>query len=460
MRNGRPISSVLLDGDATVVNLKASLATLCRSSVDTKLFFFAGHGYANDKGVYLVTADDSEDGPGISLDWLRDQVLAARNTVILILDCCHSGAASVRNNPAHRWMSEADVDRSIGSLGSGKILLAACASDKMAVELPEAAHGIFTFHLLEGLTGQASNLRGTITPIGLFDYVAGGLARDGCQTPIFKGEQAGSVILGAGFDPPAPFSLNPLTPSETDTDLDIISQLEQQATRHLNTYLEQTAVPYEKWKTEGFHKATQLLEPILRWFRRTISENPELLSRTIFSDAHSEANARLTQLGALSEGTYTGEGRVEKRLGAGAFGTVWKVESPNQKALAYKIYHSNEIDIKDKVARFERGYRAMQQLEHPHIVRVHKYTPCPIGFYMDFVDGPNLRDFIGTISEPSEVLELLIKVAETLQVLEQFHSPPALAGGSAAIFYAAPAGNRLPGRAYQGGRQRPVRHRT
>ena len=57
----------------------------------------------------------------------------------------------------------------------------------------------------------------------------------------------------------------------------------------------------------------------------------------------------------------------------------------------------------------------MQQLEHPHIVRVHKYTPCPIGFYMDFVDGPNLRDFIGTISEPSEVLELLIKVAETLQ---------------------------------------------
>ena len=156
-------TSVLLDGDATVVNLKASLATLCRSSADTKLFFFAGHGYANDKGVYLVTADDSEDGPGISLDWLRGQVLAARNTVILILDCCHSGAASVRNNPAHRWMSEADVDRSIGSLGSGKILLAACASDKMAVELPEAAHGIFTFHLLEGLTGQASNLRGTIS---------------------------------------------------------------------------------------------------------------------------------------------------------------------------------------------------------------------------------------------------------------------------------------------------------
>ena len=137
--------------------------------------------------------------------------------------------------------------------------------------------------------------------------------------------------------------------------------------------------------------------------------------RQVFTDAYSEAKARLTQLGALSEGTFTGEGRVEKRLGSGAFGTVWRVDSPNQRVLAYKIYHSTEIDLKEKVARFERGYRAMQQLEHPHIVKVHKYTQCPVGFYMDFVDGPNLRDFIGALSEPADTLELLIKIAETLQ---------------------------------------------
>ena len=362
----------------------------------------------------MVAADGSDDSPGISLEWLREQVLTAKNTVILILDCCHSGSASVRT-AAYRWLSEGDIDRSIGALGSGKIVLAACASQEMAVETKEAAHGIFTFHLLEGLMGQASNPRGIITPIGLFDYVAGRLGEDGFQTPMFKGEQAGSIILGAGFTPPAPFSLNPLTLSETDTDLDIISQLEQEAAQQLNTYLEQTSVPYEKWKTEGYYKATQLLEPVLRWFRRTISENPELLSRTTFADAYSEAKARLTQLGALSEGTHTGEGRVDKRLGSGAFGTVWRVESADQRVLAYKIYHSSEIELKEKVARFERGYRAMQQLEHPHIVRVHKYTNCPVGFYMDFVDGPNLRDFIGTISEPSDTLELLMKIAETLQ---------------------------------------------
>ena len=263
--------------------------------------------------------------------------------------------------------------------------------------------------------GQASNLRGIVTPIGLFDYIADRFGEDGLQTPTFKGEQAGSVILGAGFAPRAPFSLNPLTPSDTATDLDVLSQLEQQASQQLSTYLEQTTLPYERWKTEGFRKATQLLEPLLRWFRRTISENPELLSRHTFTEAYSEAKARLTQLSALSEGTHTSEGRVERRLGSGAFGTVWRVQPSDERVLAYKVYHSTEIDLREKVARFERGYRAMQQLEHPHIVRVHQYTNCPIGFYMDFVDGPNLRDFIGPVREPHEILELLIKIAETLQ---------------------------------------------
>ena len=408
-------TSLLLDQEATFGNLKTALSSLFKSSAQTKLFFFAGHGYASDKGVYLVSTDESDDNPGISLNWLREEILAAKNTVVVILDCCHSGAASLRTSSAHRWLSEGDIDRSMGALGSGKILLAACGPHEMAAETKDTGHGIFTFHLLEGLLGQASNPRGIITPIGLFDYIASRFGEDGFQTPMFKGEQAGSITLGAGFSPPLPLSLNPLTLAEAQSDIDVICQLEQEATQHLDSYLAQTAVPYDKWKTEGFHKATQLLEPILRWFSRTISENPELLSRTIFTDGYSEAKARLTQLGALSEGTFTGEGRIERRLGSGAFGTVWKVESLDQRILAYKIYHSTDIDLKEKVARFERGYRAMQQLEHPHIVKVHKYTQCPIGFYMDFVDGPNLRDFIGTFSEPSETLALLIRVAETLQ---------------------------------------------
>ena len=407
-------TELLLDQDATIKGIEQSITALLQGDAPTKLLFFAGHGCATDQGIFLVAADDTEDDPGVSFEWLRQQITSTVGTVILVLDCCHSGGAGIRARAAHRWISEGDLEHSIGALGEGKILLAACTSGQVALELDRSTHGVFTFHLLEGLMGQAANPRGVVTPFGLFDYVAGKLGEEGFQTPVFKGEQAGAIILGAGFAPPLPYFVSSPATSDADVDSRILDQLETQAMEHLNDYMNQTSTPYEMWKTEGFYKATQLLEPILRWFRRTVSENPGVLSRSKFSEAYSEAKARLIQLGALSEGTSTGIGRVDRQLGSGAFGTVWKIVCPDGRELAYKVYHSNEIDIRDKVARFERGYRAMKQLEHPHIVKVHRYTNCPIGFYMDFVNGPNLRDFVGAVNEPSDTLELLIKVAETL----------------------------------------------
>ena len=405
----------VLDAKATVNQIEASLSSLLRSPADIKLFFFAGHGYSDEAGVYLSTFDASDTDHGVNLEWLRDQVLAAKGTVILILDCCHSGAASVRSLGRSQIISDRDIDRSFGTFGIGKILLAACASDETTQEMSGLSHGVFTFHLLEGLIGPAANFRGIVTPFGLFDYIATKAEEDGFTKPVFKGEQAGSVILGSGLSPIPQLNLQPANPSEATASPDAIVRLEQQATRQLNDYTEQTFVPYETWKTEGYHKATQLLEPIIRWFERTANENPELLARQQFAGAYSEAKARLTQLGAVSEGIFTSQGQVVKRLGAGAFGTVWQVHQADGGQLAYKIYHPTEIEVKEKVARFDRGYRAMRQLEHPHIVSVHGETKCPIGFYMDLVDGPNLRDFVGTVSEASDILELLIKIAETLQ---------------------------------------------
>ena len=60
-------SDLLLDSAATTSKLMTSISTLMRSSSRTKLFYFAGHGCANENGVYLVTTDDSYDEPGISL---------------------------------------------------------------------------------------------------------------------------------------------------------------------------------------------------------------------------------------------------------------------------------------------------------------------------------------------------------------------------------------------------------
>ena len=405
----------LLDTEATTSNITEGITELLSGSAQTKVIFFAGHGFADDNGAYLATADDSVDVPGVSLDWVREQISTAKDTVILILDCCYSGAANVRNRVKLRSVSDVDLDRAFGTLGSGKFLLAACPPDQTTIESSELGHGIFTFYLLEGMIGPAFNIRGTITPIGLFDYVATKCEEEGHRKPVFKGEQAGAVVLGSGASPLPGLDLRPQVEGGKEVDDDVARQLEQCATAHLNRYLAQASVPYEQWITEGYSSAARSLEQIMRWFERTVSETPAMMARSVFARAYSEARARRAQLGNVSQGTHTDQGQIAERLGSGAFGTVWKIEKPDGGKLAYKIYHPNDIEVREKVARFQRGYRAMRLLEHPHIVKVHGDTQCPLGFYMDLVEGPNLRDFIGYNLEITEVLELLIKIAETLQ---------------------------------------------
>ena len=205
-------TQTVLNGDATADELKASLSALLKNPAEIKLFFFAGHGYSDGEGAYLATADDLDSNRGVSLDWLRDQVLASKDTVILILDCCHAGAASVRSPIGSQAISDRDIDRTFGALGSGKILLAACTSDETTQELSELSHGVFTFHLLEGLIGPAANFRGIITPFGLFDYIATKAAEEGFNRPVFKGEQAGTVIIGSGLSPIPQLNLQPPVP--------------------------------------------------------------------------------------------------------------------------------------------------------------------------------------------------------------------------------------------------------
>src|SRR6266511_2292883 len=55
-----------------------------------------------------------------------------------------------------------------------------------------------------------------------------------------------------------------------------------------------------------------------------------------------------------------------------------------------------------------------RSLDHPRVVKVHGYTECPIGFYMNYVDGPSLRQLPTIIEEPGELLRFLILVGETI----------------------------------------------
>ena len=57
----------------------------------------------------------------------------------------------------------------------------------------------------------------------------------------------------------------------------------------------------------------------------------------------------------------------------------------------------------------------MRSLDHPRIVRVFEYTEAPLGFYMDYIEGSNLKNLNPAASLPQdECVGLLAQVAEAV----------------------------------------------
>ena len=399
---------ILLNDDAVQEECQHAIVDLLRGPAPFKLLYFSGHGLALEDDAFLVTADYTATVPGISLDWLRKEILGANGVVTVILDCCRAGSASVRDL-GFKAIRAPDIDRVIPSLGQSRFLLAATTSDGIADESKDLRQGVFTFHIMQGLFGDAANRDGIITPSGLFEYVVEKFEESNRQTPVFKGEQIGRVVLGEGFSVP-------WLKRGGDAEGSLYDDLDAEARTHLDGYISQIAVPLDEWQSQGYKAASKLLSPILRWFERMAREYPEVSSRDTFSRARSEAQSRLAQLGSLSIGTATELGTVAECLGAGAFGTVWRVEAgEGAPPLAFKVYHPHELHVKEKRIRFQRGYTAMNLLDHPHIVKVNRYSESPVGFYMDYIGGPNLRDLGPVIDQPADVIGLLLVIAETLQ---------------------------------------------
>ena len=141
---------------------------------ETALFYFAGHGYLDEFGGYIVTPDAQRDDVGIDMN----MILAIANECksdnkIIILDCCHSGAMG----------SSATSGNGIVPVTSGVTILTACNDAEKAVEVN--GHGMFTNLLLNALEGGAADLQGHITPGSVYAYIDLALgAWD--QRPVFK----------------------------------------------------------------------------------------------------------------------------------------------------------------------------------------------------------------------------------------------------------------------------------
>jgi eukaryotic-like serine/threonine-protein kinase len=403
--------TLITDDQATTTSILGALVEARRTQPDLLVFYFAGHGASTELGASLVTFDNEEFAEGIDLPKLAAIMATSesRNSVTF-LDCCHAGAAKYRGVQPVAALRADDVQRAYSGLESSRAILAACGESEFAMEEYDTGHGMFTYYLLEGLLGEAADYQGNVSVHSLYDYVSRPFAeRNIDQTPIFRGDISGRLILATGLSP----RLGP--PLEEN----ISAALENEAESFLEQYGRKIGeYQYSEWRTEGYEAACRALTPIDSWFRTQLTRNPSLSRRPRFAQLYESFLSRKIQLGAIDPGTLIDEGILSESIGSGGFGTVWRIlGADNSPDKAYKIYHPHDIRDLEKSSRFKTGYEAMRMLRHDHIVRVYRFSECPLGFVMDYIPGQNLREVnpASAMREPHLQLDVLILIAETIQ---------------------------------------------
>jgi eukaryotic-like serine/threonine-protein kinase len=101
--------------------------------------------------------------------------------------------------------------------------------------------------------------------------------------------------------------------------------------------------------------------------------------------------AQLALVGTVLAGRY----RIEKLLGSGGMGSVYRAEHVHmRKAVAIKVLHREMTFMPEVVARFEREAVAAARIEHPNVAAATDFGRLEDGaFYLvlEYVEGQSLR---------------------------------------------------------------------
>lgn len=173
--NGDPNFDVRLHTDITSKGeLLGFIESLFKSEDEAALFYFSGHGYENERGGFLVTPDLSKNDVGVSM---TDLLLLANESKaknrIIILDCCHSGAAG----------TVPLLGKTTANINTGVTILTSSKFDEASMEVH--GHGVFTSLLIDALRGGATDILGNTTPGSIYSYIDQALG-SWEQRPVFK----------------------------------------------------------------------------------------------------------------------------------------------------------------------------------------------------------------------------------------------------------------------------------
>jgi len=158
----------------TRASLRQAIMRLFEDESDVALLYFSGHGTINNLGGYLVTPDATAYDEGMSMT----EILALANQskvreVVIILDCCHSGALG--NPPT--------VSNDSAVLREGISVLAGSRATQVVVETGGA--GLFSSLISAALKGGGADIIGNVTVASMYAYVDQ-LLGPWEQRPLFK----------------------------------------------------------------------------------------------------------------------------------------------------------------------------------------------------------------------------------------------------------------------------------
>ena len=145
---------------------------------DVFVFYYAGHGSMVDGNFYLVSSgasrlyDNSKIGEyGIDASSLQQAMLEIKALKqLIVMDACQSGGSvevlAQRGAPEEKAIAQL-------SRSSGIHVMAAAGSEQYATEFESLGHGLFTYALLKGLSGDAdgSPKDGKVTIYELKSYL-------------------------------------------------------------------------------------------------------------------------------------------------------------------------------------------------------------------------------------------------------------------------------------------------
>ena len=125
----------------------------------------------------------------------------------------------------------------------------------------------------------------------------------------------------------------------------------------------------------------------------------------------------------LSKGTRLGPYQVDRLLGTGGMGEVYRARDTTlNRDVAIKVLLPAVTADPDRLSRFSREAQVLASLNHPHIAQIYGLEDAGgvPALVLELVDGPTLADRIAHGAIPiSEALPIAAQIAEALEAAHE-----------------------------------------